>query len=431
MRTKDDVQALLSRVLSRISAPQAQVEYDFSASLTTRFAEGAITQNRSGEEESLRVIVSFGTRQGSSIINSMDDASLERVAERAQTIALAAPQDPEFVPPLGPQSYPVAQPRFDPKVAQATPAALADHVAGIVKRAKAQGFVPSGLMSASSGVSALATTLGLFGYDQHSKLSLSTTMHGAHGSGYAAGASWRAEDIAPEEIAGRAAATAHAAQNPRALEPGDYTVILEPLAVAELLLFTAMSLGAREGEEGSTVFAGTLGTEFFSSRFTLTTEIDDPRLPAPPFSDDGLPSRRIVWVEDGVVRRLHHTRYWAHVKNESPDPSLFPLCIGGDDRSVEDLVGSCHRGLLVKRLWYIRYVDRKELLLTGMTRDGLFLIENGVVTGPVKNLRFNESPVTLFKNIVGLSRPEYVNGSMRVPAVMSEGFTFSSVTESV
>jgi predicted Zn-dependent protease len=119
------------------------------------------------------------------------------------------------------------------------------------------------------------------------------------------------------------------------------------------------------------------------------------------------------------------------VKGAEADPSLFPLCIDGEDNSVEDLVSRCARGLLVKRFWYIRYVDRKELLLTGMTRDGVFLIENGAIAGPVKTLRFNESPLVLFRNIVGLGRPAYVDGRMRAPAVMSEGFTFSSTTESV
>jgi predicted Zn-dependent protease len=286
-------------------------------------------------------------------------------------------------------------------------------------------------MGATVKTAALATSAGLHAFYRYSKVELSTTMHGPQGSGYAAESSWTAGDVDPDAIARRALATAHSAQAPRAAEPGDYTVILEPLAVADLLLFMAMNLGAREAEEGSTALAGTLGTQLLSERFTLTTEIDDPRLPAAPFSDDGLPSRRIAWIERGVPRRLHHSRYWARVKGESPDPSLFPLCIAGEDRSVDDLVARCARGLLVKRLWYIRYVDRKELLLTGMTRDGLFLVEDGRISCPVKNLRFNESPLVLFRNIVGLSRHGYVNNFMRLPAVMSEGFTFSSTTESV
>jgi len=431
MRAREDVQALATRVLSRVSAPEAQVEYDFARSLTTRFAENAITQNRGGEEDELRLTVAYGNRHGSSTINTTDDAALDRLVARAEAIAQVAPEDPEHVPPLAAQHYPQTPSRLDHPVASIEPGVLADHIQRIIKLATGHGYVASGLMGATVRSTSVATSAGLFAFDQHSEVKLSTTMHGPQGSGYAAECSWNARDVVPVEIANRALATARSAQKPRSLEPGEYTVILEPLAVAELLLFTAMNLGAREAEEGSTAFAGTLGTTLLSKRFTLSTEIDDPRLPAPPFSSDGLPSRRIVWVENGVLRKLHHTRYWGRVKGAEADPSLFPLCIDGEDNSVEDLVSRCARGLLVKRFWYIRYVDRKELLLTGMTRDGVFLIENGAIAGPVKNLRFNESPLVLFRNIVGLGRPAYVDGRMRAPAVMSEGFTFSSTTESV
>jgi len=418
-------------VLARVSAPDAQVEYQYSRSLTTRFAENAITQNRGGEEEELRLMVAFGNRHGSSIINTSDDQSLGRLVARAEAIAKSAPEDPEFVPPLPPQQYPTTPSAFDPEVARMEPGGMADHVARVISTAKDKGYVASGLMGAGVRTTSLATLAGLYAFDSRSTVELSTTMHGHRGSGHAAEASWNGNDVDAEAIAERALATAQAAQDPRSIEPGDYTVILEPLAVAEILLFMAMNLGAREAEEGSTAFAGTLGAQLVSPQFTLTTEIDDPRMPGPPFSDDGLPSRRIVWIEKGIPRRLHHSRFWAREKGEEADPSLFPLCVAGEDRSVDDLIAGCACGLLVRRFWYIRYVDRRELLLTGMTRDGLFLIENGAISGPVKNLRFNESPLVLFRNIVGLSRPAYVDCRIRVPAVMSERFTFSSTTESV
>lgn len=431
MRTQHEVQALLRRVLSRVTAPEATVGYSAIRSLTTRFAENTITQNRNGEEEELQLTVAYGTRQGSSLINSVDDASLDRLVSRAESIARVAPKDPEHVCPLGAQRYPATPPHLDEQVPAIEPEALAAQVRSIVGVARASGYVASGFAGATVRLTSLATSAGLFAFDAGSRVELSTTMHGPQGSGYAAETSWAVRDVMAEEIAHRALATAYAAQNPSAIEPGEYTVILEPRAVADLLGFVAMNLGAREAEEGSTAFAGRLGTRLMSERFTLSTQIDDPRLPASPFSDDGLPSRPIVWIERGVPRRLHHTRCWARVKGEEADPSPFPLCVAGGDLSVDDLIARCPRGLLVKRLWYIRYVDRKDLLLTGMTRDGLFMIEDGRIAGPVKNLRFNESPLVAFKNIIGLSRPHYVDGRMRVPAVMCEGFSFSSTTESV
>lgn len=177
-------------------------------------------------------------------------------------------------------------------------------------------------------------------------------------------------------------------------------------------------------------FAGCLGRKLLSEKVRLTTRLDDPELPARAFGQDGLPARETTWIEGGEVRRLRHDRYWADRQDTEPDPSLYPLFMDGEDRSIDDLIGLCSRGLLVKRLWYIRYVDRRQLLLTGMTRDGLFLIENGAVSDPVQNLRFNESPVVFLSNIAALSRAERI-GQVKVPGVLSEGFTFSSTTESV
>ncbi|MGQ9615207.1 MAG: metallopeptidase TldD-related protein [Spirochaetota bacterium] len=163
----------------------------------------------------------------------------------------------------------------------------------------------------------------------------------------------------------------------------------------------------------------------------ISTRIDDPEVPAPPFGLDCLASRNTVWVRDGVVERLRHDRYWASRKGTEPDPLLFPIFVEGENRSLSELISMCKKGLLVKRLWYIRYVDRKRLLLTGITRDGVFLIEDGEVKTPVKNLRFNESPVVFLQNITGMSRPCRISNMAKVPGMMSEGFTFSSGTESI
>ena len=144
-----------------------------------------------------------------------------------------------------------------------------------------------------------------------------------------------------------------------------------------------------------------------------------------------MPAKKIIWVKNGVLERLYHDRFWASKKEIEPDPIRYPMFMNGEDNSIDDLVANCKKGLLVKRLWYIRYVDRKKLLLTGMTRDGFFLIESGKIVSPVKNLRFNESPIIFLQNVVGMSRPIRVNQWSKVPGIMSENFTFSSKTESV
>ena len=207
--------------------------------------------------------------------------------------------------------------------------------------------------------------------------------------------------------------------------------MFEPQAVNDLLGFLAYNLSARDAHEGTTVFAGKVGEKIASDIVTLKTRIDDPGLPSPLYGEDGLAARETVWIENGSLRRLRHNRYWAAQKQTPPDPTLMPMFLEGENRSLADLVSMCQKGLLVKRLWYIRYVDRRQLLLTGMTRDGLFLIENGKISGPVANLRFNESPVVFLENAVAASTPERVGAWSRLPGILSENFTFSSSTESV
>jgi predicted Zn-dependent protease len=276
----------------------------------------------------------------------------------------------------------------------------------------------------------MATSKGLFAFDRSTGVSFSTTMHGPSGSGANSESANCAAEVDADTIAREALDTAIAAQEPREIEPGDYTVIFEPQAVADLLEYLFWSMDARDADEGTTAFAGKVGEKFLHESVTISTEIDNPRLPACCYGADGLPARRTTWVENGVLKRLRHDRFWARERGAEPDPMFRPVFMKGEDRSVEELVAQCDRGLLVKRLWYIRHVDFRELLLTGMTRDGLFLVQGGKVAGAVKNLRFNESPIVFLKNVVAMSRPARVGG-IQVPGVMSTDFTFSSKTESL
>ena len=190
-------------------------------------------------------------------------------------------------------------------------------------------------------------------------------------------------------------------------------------------------MSARDADEGTTAFQNRVGEQLFDEKVTLETRIDDAELPAPPFGTDGLAARNTTWAKDGVLERLRHSRYWADQMETVADPLLFPVFMSGGNSTVDEMVADCERGLLVKRLWYIRFVDRKELLLTGLTRDGLFLVEDSEVKGPVQNLRFNESPIVFLQNVLQLGPARRIGPYAKVPAVMSEHFTFTSTTESV
>ncbi|RKZ30771.1 hypothetical protein DRQ36_04370 [bacterium] len=431
MRTKEEIKTLLDSILSKVSAPEATVSFNYGSSLATRFGENAITQNMSGEEESIRLEVAYGTKHGSSITNKLDEESISKLIAHAEDIAQNSPEDPEYMPPLPPQEYPDIPQRFYEDVVALTPEDIAEQIRKVVDAARTGNFKASGLFEASYGINALANSEGLFAFDKFSGLDYSTTIHGPKGSGFASENGESVAQVDVDRMIRKAMTTATAAQNPKDIEPGDYTVIFEPQATLDILEFFAWNMSARDADEGTTVFAGKVGEKLYHDKVTITTEIDDPELPAPPFGEDGLPVRRTVWAKDGVIERLRHNRFWAKQKNTEPDPLLYPIFMSGEDKSIDDLIAGCEKGLLVKRLWYIRYVDRKELLLTGMTRDGFFLIENGKIVTPVKNLRFNESPIVFLKNVVAMSRPERVGGWAKVPAIMSENFTFSSKTESV
>jgi len=431
MRDKNEINALLEEILSKVTAPQAQVTYSYDNNLASRFGENAITQNMGGEEEGIRLVVAYGMKHGSSIINRVKSESISNLIKWAQDIAKNSPEDPEYMPPLKPQSYPKVPQSFYGDVATLTPLDIAKEIDKTVTLAKDEGYQASGLFHANYSIYALANSEGLFAFLKNSNLSYSTTIHGPKGSGYSSESKESTTQVDSEAMAKRAFASAVAAQNPKDIEPGEYTVIFEPQAVEDILEFMYWNMSARDADEGTTVFAGKVGEKLFSEKVNISTRIDDPELPASQFGQDGLPAKKIIWVKDGVIKRLYHDRFWASKKETEPDPIRYPLFMNGEDNSIDDLVANCKKGLLVKRLWYIRYVDRKKLLLTGMTRDGFFLIENGKIVSPVKNLRFNESPIVFLQNVVGMSRPIRVDQWSKVPGIMSENFTFSSKTESV
>jgi predicted Zn-dependent protease len=418
-------------MLKRVSADDATASYGWGSSHDTRFGENAITQNMGKEGDHLSLGVAFGTQHGSASTTLVSDDGIADLVRRAEANAKASAEDPEYMPPPKPQEYPKTAQRFYEEVTKLGPMDLAGDVARAIEIVKAEGLTTGGLFSYGHGCRAMANSKGLFAHDQHSNLEYSLTVHGSAGSGAAWVNGEKPAHMDAGAIARSALDTALAAQNPTDIEPGDYTVIFEPAAVAEILEFFIWDLDARAAEEGRNVFAGKVGARIASEGVNISTVIDSALLPASPFGDDGLASRPMTWVRDGVLERLRHGRYWASEKDTHPDPILHPVFMEGEDRSTAELVAKCESGLLVKRLWYVNYVDEKEQLLTGMTRDGVFKIEDGKLAGPVKNLRFNESPLVFLANAVAMSRPERVGNWIVAPSVMSEGFTFSSKTESV
>jgi predicted Zn-dependent protease len=297
----------------------------------------------------------------------------------------------------------------------------------------------------------MGTSAGLRAAGRQTDVQLSMTARTADGtgSGWSGARSHRVGEVDARGLATTAGDKARRSRAPKRLEPGRLTVILEPAAVSDLLSFMLMQMTARAADEGRSFFGkrggGTkVGEKLFGDGITLTSDPADPLAPALPFDNEGLPRGREVWFERGTLRGLRYTRHWAEKKGQKPTatPGLYHLH-GGSAASVDELIQGTKRGVLITRFWYTRWVDQQSLLVTGLTRDGIYLVENGAVVGPVNNFRFNESPVTMLRNVEAMTR-ETVTGlggiggggggfgaRSRVPALRTSGFNLASISEAV
>jgi predicted Zn-dependent protease len=264
------------------------------------------------------------------------------------------------------------------------------------------------------------------------------------GSGYATAGSRDWSDINAGNLGRRAAQKALASRNPQAIEPGMYTVVLEPQAVSDVLPLLAGSFNARSTDEGRSAFSkpgGTkLGEKIADERVTIYSDPADPDLLMRPFDNEGLPLRRITWIENGVLKNLSYTRFWADKKGVQPTGGGgggfgggLPggLKMVGGTKSVDELVAGTQRGILVTRFWYIRFLDQRTVMVTGLTRDGTFLIENGKITRPLKNFRWNESPLFMLNKIEEIGRAERVEAGRVMPALRVKDWNFTSLSDAV
>ena len=355
------------------------------------------------------------------------------------------PVDPERVEPLPPQTYPVLA-KFDAECAAARAADRAPAVKTILSLARRKDLVAAGFYETGVTHRALGNSSGNFAYHPATDAELSVTMRttAGTGSGWASGYSPRFHDIDPKSLARRAAEKGMASASPRDVAPGDYTVILEPAAVAALLMtLQSGALSRRAADEGRSVFSkpgggSRVGEKVAHESVTLRSDPFDARVPATPWSPggdsgggiDGLPNRKVVWIDKGVLTTLHANRYWGRTTGAEPTPAPGSLVLDGGAQTLDDLVASTARGLLVTRFWYIRTVNPQSWQLTGLTRDGLFLIEKGTIVGPAANLRFNESPMVMLQNVEGMTATVPA-GRMVVPAIKSRQFTFTSKSDAV
>jgi predicted Zn-dependent protease len=454
--TPDQAKALAERILSFSKAPDCEVFLRLSQTGHTRFAANEITTAGMVRDVSV-AITSYDEagKSGSTSTVELDESLLREAVAKSEALMAAAQPDPEHVESLPPQDYPTI-PAFDDATASAGPVERRDGVKAALDLARAKGLNGSGFFETGARWLAVANKKGNFGFHRATLAEFSTTMRTADGtgSGYARSASPRLAELQASSLAQRAAGKAETSAKPRELDPGAYTVILEPEAVADLLPFLLFSLNGRNADEGRSFLSkpggGTrLGEKLFADGVTLRSDPFNPRNPGTPWTggggrgggggrfgggSGGLPARRTTWIENGVVKSLAVDRYWAKKTNVEPLPLSGGMILDGSDKSLEALIAESTRALLVTRFWYIRSVNPQTVMATGLTRDGVWLIENGKIVHPVNNFRFNESPVNLLKNLEATSVAVPAGSefsALTVPAIRAHDFHFTSKSDAV
>ncbi len=443
MLTDQEAKRIIEKVLSYSKADEAEVSLGGGTTANLRFARNTPSTSGTSTNLSLSIRSAFGKRNGSASINQLDDRSLQDVLRRSEELAQFSPEDPEFMPALGPQKYPRVKAYFE-SGAKIGPEFLANGAAECIRQASEKNLIAAGFIRTNAGFSAIGNSKGLFGYHRATSVFFSETVRtaGGDGSGWVTRGGNNPEDLDFKQLSKIAVDKAVMSARPRELPPGKYVTILEPSCVADLMQSISFAMDARSADEGRSFFSkpgggNRMGEKIFPDFVNIYSDPTDQQVPGSPWSGGGLPQRRVEWINDGVVANLSYSRFWAEKQGKDPVPPPSNIIVKGGSGSLEDLIKSTEQGLLVTSFWYIRPVDPRTLLLTGLTRDGVFWIENGKITYPVMNFRWNDSPVAVLKNIEAMSKEmripprESQSTSIAVPALRLKEFNFSSLSEAV
>ncbi|RZK79924.1 MAG: TldD/PmbA family protein [Pedobacter sp.] len=441
--TKEQAKALLTKVLSYSKADECEVNISGSDSGNIRYARNSVNTSGGITTTSLVVSSAFGKKSGVATINEYDDASLEKVVRRSEELAKLAPENPEYMSLLGPQNYGQDPPTYSAVTAATGPKERADAVAQSLKVSRDSKLNAAGFLENRTGYSAMMNSKGLFAYNTSSNVAFNITVRTSDGkgSGYATRGYNDFSKLNAKLDTEIAAKKALASVTAKAIEPGKYTVILEPTAVAVMLENIFYNFDARQADEGRSFLSKPggktkVGEQMVDPRVNIYSDPWNPELPTSNWSGDGQPQQKVNWIEKGVIKNLYSSRYWAQKTGIKPIPMPTGAIMEGGTKTLEELIKGTEKGILVTRLWYIRSVDPQTLLLTGLTRDGTFYIENGEIKFPVKNFRFNESPIIMLNNLEEIGKSERTvsaesDANYLLPPLKIRDFTFTSLSDAV
>jgi len=431
------------RLAKSTVASETEVHVDEVADALTRFPNNGIHQNVLEHSLTVSVRTVTGGRTARATTNRLDEDSLRGTIEASLSLAHSEPRDARLLPMPGRQRYRTVD-RFVKATAALRPEERARAVRLACDLASKKGQAAAGIFSSGQSQTTVGNSRGLFATYRETHSQFSITMQEDPAASWAKADSADVREIHPQKLAERASKKAHLALKTLELAPGRYTVILEPAAVLDLVGFLFYDFAATAVEDKRSCLNNRMGKQLFAKNISISDDVYHPLQKGAPFDGEGMPRQRVLLVDGGVPKNLVYSRASAKIARQRPTGHGFALpneygeapmnlVIGGGDSSVEKMVASTDRGLLVTRLWYIREVDPYEKVMTGMTRDGLFLIENGTLTRAVRNFRFNQSLIEMLNHVERMSPAVRATGEesfeMVVPAMKIGNFHFSEVTK--
>jgi predicted Zn-dependent protease len=459
MLSRDQAADIFARIRKQATADEVECLFYGGRSALTRFANNTIHQNVAEENSGVSVRTVFGGRTARATTNKFDEESLRDVVRASESLARMQEPDAELlpVPDAGEGARATRPPsRHFEETAGLTPAQRAEAVAKVVSIAQKKKLTAAGIFSSAETVDGVFNSRGLSAWHTQTSAEISITMLAPDSSGWQKANSPDVTKLDPVRLADIAAEKAATSAAPRQIDPGKYTVILEPAAVLDTVGFAFYDFGGLAILDQRSFLSNRIGTQLFGENISIWDDVAHPLQSGSPFDGEGVLRWRVQLVENGVVKRLVYARGTAEkMKNSEHAANVGPIEATGhgfpipneigeapmnivfepprDPQTVEQMIASTERGILVTRLWYIREVDPYEKILTGMTRDGTFLVENGKVVCGLRNFRFNQSLIEMLSNVEAMSTPVRTSGEesfdMVVPAMKVRDFNFTEVTK--
>ena len=421
-------------------AEDATVSLRSTTQQHARFADNRITTSGRAEDLQITTTVWVSRKRGSSIGHDASADALKQLADEAVQIARVSPVHREYLPTLGPQTYPEHR-GYASSTANIDLDARATTLSGVLASCRSAKVIGAGFHTAGELATAEATANGNRRYFQSTTADFSVTARAADGtgSGYFSSDHFDLSKLNAQHVVDQAVSKAVKSRQPKPIEPGVYPVILEAQAVADLVGFLTNALDARTTDEGRSAFSGKdgksrVGEKMFNEKLNLYSDPMHAELPANPATGEGIPATRLSLVRNGVLENLAYSRFWAKEKKHEPTPGPvnFILESSQPPASMDAMINGMERGLLISRFWYVRLIDGRTIMLTGLTRDGVWWIEKGQIKHPVGNLRFNQSVLAMLApwNVEAIGAPER-KAPLMVPALRLSGFTFTSVSDAI